>query len=167
MAYAMDLLIAALSVMVAVPLFMQLRRSLHFTRILDAEGLPVDPEWFWDKSFPHDRKDYQMVILPLACADGTEAEEDGWRLDVSERKLRHYFNGVFGMAMVLASVSLVFTLPRMGFYVAWAVLLGALVTLGLILPGFLRMFKERQFQPIFMVPVAIAAAAAAAGFRLL
>ena len=175
MAYALDLLIALLCALTAIPLLMQLRPSTTYRRSLNAEGEPIGgaagAESAEDRgcgavaSYEGDGVTEQ--IANIRGKDAPPPEGEGWRREPSGKGFRHYLSFALGAVMMVGAVWLVVSPPWPSHYVAWAIFAGAALYGARGLPQLFRSLGQGALHPANYIMVGIAALGAAEGSRLI
>ena len=173
MAYALDLLIAVLCVLTAIPLLMQMGPSTTYRRTLDEEGEPVDLEAQNEgtdgcgavASFDADEVTEQ--VANFRGKDAPPPEGEGWQREPSAKSFRHYLSFALGAAMLVGAVWLVFTPPWPSHYVAWAVAGSAAIYGARGIPQLLRSIGQGSLHPANLIVVGIAALGVTESLRLL
>lgn len=148
MAYALDLLVALLCALTAIPLLMQLRPSTIYRRTLNAEGEPEQ-------------------IANIRGKDAPPPEGEGWRREPSAKGFRHYLSFALGAAMLVGAVWLVFSPPWPSHYLAWALFAGAAFYGARGLPHMFKSLGQGALHPANYLMVIIAALGAAEGLLLI
>jgi hypothetical protein len=175
MAYALDLLIALLCALTAIPLLMQLRPSTTYRRSLNSEGEPIGgaagAESAEDRgcgavaSYEGDGVTEQ--IANIRGKDAPPPEGEGWRREPSGKGFRHYLSFALGAVMMVGAVWLVVSPPWPSHYVAWAIFAGAALYGARGLPQLFRSLGQGALHPANYIMVGIAALGAAEGSRLI
>lgn len=175
MVYALDLITGLLCAVVAIPLLMQLRRSVKYRRYVDGRGNPIDPKAMVRDGLRSDGtvtveidlEDLREEVFISCMKDEPMPEGDGWWLDEgSDKGFRHYLNAGFGALLAATALALIFPLPVPGQYLAWAVFAGAAALVAVDIPRLTVLIGEEGFHPINFIFVGLALFGAAAALRL-
>ena len=124
---------------VAIPLLIQLGRSIQYRRYIDSDGEPVNSTVLALRALHGDESavteieslNEEIALFrgkdceALRGKDGEPPEEEGWqRVEAFERDFRKYINVAFGALLILAAVSLLFGPLWPTQMVAWGVFVG-------------------------------------------
>lgn len=180
MDYAVDLIIAVFCSLAAIPLLGQLRTSTRYTRFVDGNGNPIDvaamirdgmdDEGTVTVTLDFDAlEDMTEETVAYPGRDAPPPKGSGWqRDDDSGRNVRRYLFALFGVALIAATIALIFFSKTSTYYVAWALfILGTSIVLAYI-PRIYRLALEGEWvHPANYLHFLFVAAGIAAGLRLL
>ena len=158
---ALNIVLAILCALVAIPLLMQILPRTIYRRKLDANGNPIGAA----EAAALD--EVYEEVMSVRSGDPLAPQGEGWRRDESGRELHHYLSVLLGGAMMLGAVCLLFSpalaeaLRRLD-----AASPPPVVYAGRDLPRLARTLCNGSFHWANFIVAGIAALAITAGLRL-
>ena len=170
MAYALDLVIAALCCLVAIPLLMQLAPSTTYRRTLEAAdaaapGEALDAE-ACGAAATYEADGLREEVVNLRGADQPAPEGEGWQRDPAGKEFRHYLSFALGLAMLTGGLWLIFDPPWPSHYIAWALFAVALCYGARDIPRLFRLIGKEPLHPANFITCAIALIGLTESWRL-